>query len=77
MFSASGCWFYQKRLSEAYRSSDLQLHTRIDPSGQIQVQKIESADDVVNFLTKALPIHTHSQFIQATRMRLLQKLSFT
>jgi hypothetical protein len=42
--------------------------------GYIEVQKVESAHNLVDFLTKALPAHTHRRLIQAAGMKLLHEL---
>ena len=44
-------------------------------SGQIQVQHIESAHNIANLLTKALPAYTHRRLVQAVGMRLLHEIS--
>jgi len=44
-------------------------------SGQLQVQNVEFAHNIVDLLTKALPAYTHRQLVQKTRMRLLHEIS--
>lgn len=43
-------------------------------AGKIEVQKVESAHNLADFLTKALPAHTHRRLIQAAGMKLLHEL---
>jgi hypothetical protein len=43
-------------------------------SGQIEVKKIESAHNLADMLTKALPAHTHRKLVQGARMKLLHEL---
>ena len=44
-------------------------------SGQIQVQNVESAHNIADLLTKALPAYTHRRLVQAAGMRLLHEIS--
>jgi len=44
-------------------------------SGQLQVQHIKFAHNIVDLITKALPTYTHRRFVQATGMRLLHEIS--
>jgi hypothetical protein len=43
-------------------------------SGQIEVKKIESANNIADMLTKALLAHTHRKLVQGAGMRLLHEL---
>jgi hypothetical protein len=43
-------------------------------SGQIEVKKIESAHNLADMLTKALPAHTHRKLVQGAGMKLLHEL---
>lgn len=43
-------------------------------AGKIEIQKVESAHNLADFLTKALPAHTHRRLIQAAGMKLLHEL---
>ena len=41
---------------------------------QIKVKKAESANNIADMLTKALPTYTHRKHVQATGMRILHEL---
>jgi hypothetical protein len=43
-------------------------------SGQIEVKKIESAHNLADMLTKALPAHTHRKLVQVAGMKLFHEL---
>jgi hypothetical protein len=43
-------------------------------SGQLEVQKIESAHNIADLLTKALPAYTHRRLVQQAGMKLLHEL---
>jgi hypothetical protein len=43
-------------------------------SGQIDVQKIESAHNIADMLTKALPAYTHRRLVHEAGMRSLHDL---
>jgi hypothetical protein len=43
-------------------------------SGQIEVKKVESAHNVADMLTKALPAYTHKQLVREAGMRLHHEL---
>jgi hypothetical protein len=45
-------------------------------SGQIEVKKIESAHNLADMLTKALPAHTHRKLVQGAGMKLLHELLY-
>ena len=44
--------------------------------GQIEVQKVESAHNIADLLTKALPAYIHRRLVQAAGMRLLHELTW-
>ena len=44
-------------------------------TGQIEVQKVESAHNIADLLTKALPAYIHRRLVQAAGMRLLHELT--
>ena len=43
-------------------------------SGQIEVKKVDSAHNIVDMLTKALPSYTHRRLVQEVGLRLLHEM---
>ena len=44
-------------------------------SGQIEIRKIESENNIVDMLTKALPAYKHKRLVDAAGMKSLQELN--
>jgi hypothetical protein len=44
-------------------------------SGKLQLQNVESAHNIADLLTKALPAYTHRRLVQAAGMRFLHEIS--
>ena len=75
MHRASHLRIYQVRSRQANQPSDFGYTQELTDTGQIEIRKVVSAENIADVLTKALLAPQHKKLISAADMKFLAELS--